>query len=85
MILHTLTSLIDNLTSLEMKESLNLLLKITVKLAGISMVLEVLESSFKGSFSAKLHDLHHLQESTLKTKQVKLLVPSFLFMLNLLA
>ncbi|CAA2973889.1 E3 ubiquitin- ligase HOS1 [Olea europaea subsp. europaea] len=52
-----------------MRESLNLLLKISVKLAGISMVLEVLESSFKGSFSAKLHDLHHLQESTLKTKQ----------------
>ncbi|KAL2525205.1 E3 ubiquitin-protein ligase HOS1 [Abeliophyllum distichum] len=60
---------IYNLTSLEMKESLNLLLKISVKLAGISMVLEVLESSFRGSVSAKLHDLHHLQESILKTKQ----------------
>jgi E3 ubiquitin-protein ligase HOS1 len=32
-------------------------------------VLEVLESSFKGTLSAQLHDLHHLQESILKTKQ----------------
>ncbi|PNY06846.1 E3 ubiquitin-protein ligase hos1-like protein [Trifolium pratense] len=29
----------------------------------------ILESSFKGTLSAQLHDLHHLQESILKTKQ----------------
>ncbi|KAF7120469.1 hypothetical protein RHSIM_Rhsim13G0032200 [Rhododendron simsii] len=39
------------------------------KLVGISNVLEVLESSFKGTPSAQLYDLHHLQESILMTKQ----------------
>ncbi|KAL7167192.1 hypothetical protein ACSBR2_037797 [Camellia fascicularis] len=53
----------------EMKMQLSSLLKFSVKLAGISNVLEVLESSFKGALSAQLHDLHHLQESILKTKQ----------------
>ncbi|MCH85910.1 E3 ubiquitin-protein ligase HOS1-like [Trifolium medium] len=37
---------------------------------GISNVLDILESSFKGTLSAQLHDLHHLQESILKTKQI---------------
>lgn len=49
---------------------LSALLRFLVKLAGISNVLEVLESAFKGSLSAQFHDLHHLQESVLKTKQV---------------
>lgn len=53
-----------------LKENLTLFLKFSVKLGGISNVIDVLESSFKGSLSAKLHDLHHLQESILKTKQV---------------
>ncbi|TYI91360.1 hypothetical protein E1A91_D03G186700v1, partial [Gossypium mustelinum] len=35
----------------------------------LSGILEVLESSFKGRPLAQLHDLHHLQESILKTKQ----------------
>lgn len=58
-----------NLTVHKLKESLSLLLKFSVKLAGLVNVLDVLESSFKGSLSAKLHDLHHLQENVLKTKQ----------------
>ncbi|XVF13431.1 hypothetical protein REPUB_Repub08aG0207100 [Reevesia pubescens] len=54
----------------EMKNRLGSLLKFSVYLAGLSTVLEVLESSFKGHLSAQLHDLHHhLQESILKTKQ----------------
>ncbi|XWS62022.1 hypothetical protein CRYUN_Cryun07bG0175100 [Craigia yunnanensis] len=53
----------------EMKGRLSSLLKFSVHLAGLSSVLEVLESSFKGRLSAQLHDLHHLQESVLKTKQ----------------
>lgn len=52
-----------------MKTKLSLLLKCSVQMAGICNVLEVLESSFKGTLSAQLHDLHHLQESILKTKQ----------------
>ncbi|RYR75659.1 hypothetical protein Ahy_A01g000237 [Arachis hypogaea] len=36
---------------------------------GISNVLDILESSFKGTVSAQVHDLHNLQESVLKTKQ----------------
>ncbi|KAK4338220.1 hypothetical protein RND71_042707 [Anisodus tanguticus] len=58
-----------NLTMHSLKENLSLFLKFSVKLGGISNVIDVLESSFKGSLSAKLHDLHHLQESILKTKQ----------------
>lgn len=60
---------IYNLKVEEMKTKLSLLLKFSAQLAGISSVLEVLESSFKGTLSAQLHDLHHLQESILKTKQ----------------
>ncbi|KAK4364456.1 hypothetical protein RND71_015814 [Anisodus tanguticus] len=60
---------IYNLTMHSLKENLSLFLKFSVKLGGISNVIDVLESSFKGSLSAKLHDLHHLQESILKTKQ----------------
>ncbi|KAE8055883.1 hypothetical protein FH972_012694 [Carpinus fangiana] len=52
-----------------MNTKLSLLLKCSVQLAGICNVLEVLESSFKGTLSAQLRDLHHLQESILKTKQ----------------
>lgn len=53
-----------------MKNRLSTLLKYSAQLAGISNVLEVLESSFMGSLVAKLHDLHLLQESMLKMKQV---------------
>ncbi|XP_060207388.1 E3 ubiquitin-protein ligase HOS1 [Lycium barbarum] len=60
---------IYTLTMDALKENLSLFLKFSVKLGGISNVIDVLESSFKGSLSAKLHDLHHLQESILKTKQ----------------
>ncbi|KAF5816276.1 putative transcription factor C2H2 family [Helianthus annuus] len=60
---------IYNLNVEEMKERSNVLLKFTARLACILTVLEVLESSFKGSLSAQLQDIHHLQESILKTKQ----------------
>jgi len=53
-----------------MKERLSVLLKFSLYLKGISNVLDILESSFKGTLLARLHDLHHLQESILKTKQV---------------
>lgn len=53
-----------------MKAKMSLLLKYSMQLAGISSVLEVLESSFKGTLSAQLQDLHQLQENILKTKQV---------------
>lgn len=53
-----------------MKDRLSLLLKFKVYLVGISNVLEVLESSFKGTLSAQLHDLNILQESASKAKQV---------------
>lgn len=68
---NTITELqgIYNLDIAEMKSRLSMLLKYSFQLAGISNVLEVLESSFKGSLSAQLHDLHFLQESILKTKQ----------------
>jgi E3 ubiquitin-protein ligase HOS1 len=65
--------LLDNLEAEEMKTRLSLLLKLSVHLAGISNVLEVLESSFKDSLSARLHDLQLLQESISKAKQVWLL------------
>ncbi|KAG2676354.1 hypothetical protein I3760_12G049200 [Carya illinoinensis] len=52
-----------------MRSRLSLLLKFSVQLAAICNVLEVLESSFKGTLSAQLHDLHRLQENILKTKQ----------------
>ncbi|KAJ6394249.1 hypothetical protein OIU77_023468 [Salix suchowensis] len=60
---------IYNLEAEEMKTRLSLLLKFSVHLAGISNVLEVLESSFKDSLSARLHDLQLLQENILKAKQ----------------
>ncbi|XP_065857743.1 E3 ubiquitin-protein ligase HOS1 [Euphorbia lathyris] len=60
---------IYNLEAEEMKSRLNVLVKLSVHLGGLSDVLEVLESSFKGNISAQLHDLQHLQESILKTKQ----------------
>ncbi|KAL3497540.1 hypothetical protein ACH5RR_040272 [Cinchona calisaya] len=60
---------IYNLTVVELKESLGSLLKFSMKLAGLANVQDVLESSFKGSLSAKLHDVYHLQENILKTKQ----------------
>ncbi|KAG6636025.1 E3 ubiquitin-protein ligase HOS1-like [Carya illinoinensis] len=60
---------IYNLEVEEMKSRLSFLLNCSVQLTGICNVLEVLESSFKGSLSAQLHDLCHLQENILKTKQ----------------
>ncbi|PHT92783.1 E3 ubiquitin-protein ligase HOS1 [Capsicum annuum] len=60
---------IYNLTMSALQEKVSLFLKFSVKLGGISNVIDVLESSFKGSLSAKLQDLHHLQECILKTKQ----------------
>jgi E3 ubiquitin-protein ligase HOS1 len=65
--------LLDNLETEEMKTRLSLLLKLSVHLVGISNVLEVLESSFKDSLSAQLHDLQLLLENILKAKQVWLL------------
>jgi len=55
---------------LGLKERLSLLLKFSLYLKGISNVLDILESSFKGTLSAQLHDLQNLQESIMKTKQV---------------
>ncbi|KAK4262578.1 hypothetical protein QN277_028123 [Acacia crassicarpa] len=52
-----------------MKNRLGSLPKFKSHLAGISTVLEVLDSSFKGTLSAQLNDLHLLQESVSKTKQ----------------
>ncbi|XP_030467691.2 E3 ubiquitin-protein ligase HOS1 isoform X2 [Syzygium oleosum] len=60
---------IYNLELMDMKSRSSLLLRYSAQLAGMSNVLEVLESSFKGSLSPQLHDLHHLHESILKTKQ----------------
>ncbi|XP_014521057.1 E3 ubiquitin-protein ligase HOS1 isoform X1 [Vigna radiata var. radiata] len=60
---------IYNMDVYAMKERLSLLLKFSLHLKGISNVLDILDSSFKGTLSAQLHDLHHLQESILKTKQ----------------
>lgn len=53
-----------------MEEHLTSLLKLSVKLLGLANVIEVLESSIKGSLSAKIHDLDHLQDRILRTKQV---------------
>lgn len=61
---------LDNLEAEQMKTMLGLLLKFSAQLAGISNVLEVLDSSFKGSLSSQLHDFHQLLETILKTKQV---------------
>lgn len=53
----------------EMEEYLTSLLKLSAKLSGLANVIEVLESSIKGSLSAKLQDLDHLQDCILRTKQ----------------
>ncbi|KAM7272253.1 hypothetical protein ACFE04_026916 [Oxalis oulophora] len=60
---------IYNLALEQMKPKLSLLLRLSMQLTGISNVIDVLDSSFKGNLSAQLHELHHLQESILKTKQ----------------
>ncbi|TKY70804.1 E3 ubiquitin-protein ligase HOS1 [Spatholobus suberectus] len=60
---------IYNMDVLGMEGRLSLLLKFSLYLKGISNVLDILESSFKGTLSAQLHDLHYLQESILMTKQ----------------
>ncbi|KAL5750875.1 hypothetical protein ACOSP7_025478 [Xanthoceras sorbifolium] len=60
---------IYNLEVEEMKTRLSLLLKFSVQLAGISGVVESLASSFKDDLLAQVHDLQHLQESILQTKQ----------------
>ncbi|XP_047322075.1 E3 ubiquitin-protein ligase HOS1 isoform X2 [Impatiens glandulifera] len=67
-ILSELKGIYDRATK-EMRTMLSSLLKISVKLTGVSGVIEVLESSFKGTLSAQVHDLHLMQESILKTKQ----------------
>lgn len=75
-VLEFLTSAIDNCTVKEMEEHLTSLLKLSVKLSGLANVIEVLESSIKGSLSAniaKIHDLDHLQDRILRTKQVNFL------------
>ncbi|KAF5734918.1 E3 ubiquitin-protein ligase HOS1-like [Tripterygium wilfordii] len=59
---------IYNLEVEEMNSRLSSLI-FSVRLAGISNILEVLGASFKNSLSAKLDDLQHLHESILKTKQ----------------
>lgn len=69
-VLEFLTFAIDNCTVKEMEEHLTSLLKLSVKLLGLANVIEVLESSIKGSLSAKNHDLDHLQDRILRTKQV---------------
>lgn len=69
-VLEFLTFAIDNCTVKEMEEHLTSLLKLSVKLLGLANVIEVLESSIKGSLSAKIHDLDHLQDRILRTKQV---------------
>ncbi|CAN1333780.1 E3 ubiquitin-protein ligase HOS1, partial [Linum perenne] len=53
----------------DMGKRIGLLLKISNHLGGISSVLEVLESSFRGSSSAQVNDLQFLHESVLKAKQ----------------
>ncbi|XP_071685941.1 E3 ubiquitin-protein ligase HOS1-like [Rutidosis leptorrhynchoides] len=60
---------IYTLNNEEIKERSSVLHKFTVRLSSISTVLEELESFFKDSISAQLHDICHLQESILKTKQ----------------
>ncbi|CAM8941135.1 unnamed protein product [Rhodiola kirilowii] len=60
---------IYSLTVEEMNARLGSLLQVSAQLSGILNVLEILESSFKGAVSAKLEDLHHLQESILKSNQ----------------
>ncbi|OIV92783.1 hypothetical protein TanjilG_00917 [Lupinus angustifolius] len=60
---------IYNLDVVGMKGRLSSLMKISLYLKGITNVLEILESSFKATLLAQLHDLHHLHESIIKAKQ----------------
>ncbi|KAF5176232.1 E3 ubiquitin-protein ligase hos1 [Thalictrum thalictroides] len=60
--------LTDALVLEEMKTKMSSLLKLLSQVTGISSVLEVLESSIKGTHSAQ-NDLHSLQDKVLKTKQ----------------
>ncbi|CAI0413103.1 unnamed protein product [Linum tenue] len=53
----------------DMGKRIGLLLKLSSHLGEISNVLEVLDSSFKGSSSAQLNDLQFLHESVSKAKQ----------------
>ncbi|CAL1375900.1 unnamed protein product [Linum trigynum] len=53
----------------DMGKRIGLLLKLSSHLDEISNVLEVLDSSFKGSSSAQLNDLQFLHESVSKAKQ----------------
>ena len=73
--LHAYTNIIhfilDNSDVEGMRSRMSLLLKFSVLLAGISNVLEVLDSSFRSSHSAQLEDLHNLHEGILKIKQVQ--------------
>ncbi|XP_057520290.1 E3 ubiquitin-protein ligase HOS1 [Amaranthus tricolor] len=60
---------IYNLELKEMNSKMDALLMISAKLVGLSSVLEVLNMTFKDTHSARLDDLHQLQESIVKTKQ----------------
>ncbi|XP_020261544.1 E3 ubiquitin-protein ligase HOS1 [Asparagus officinalis] len=53
----------------EMKSKISLFQKMTLKLTGISNVLEVIVSSLNGTFFGPMHDMHYLLESILKAKQ----------------
>lgn len=52
-----------------MKTRSGLPLNFSVQLVGVPSVLEILESSSKGTVSSQLYDLHQLQESIIKTKR----------------
>lgn len=52
-----------------MSSQVHLFQKIAFQLTGISNVLEVMNSSFKGTLSVQLEELHHLLENVLKAKQ----------------
>lgn len=53
-----------------MRSRVSLMQKFALYLSGLSNVLEVMTSSFKETFAAQVHDLHHLLENVLKAKQV---------------
>ncbi|KAJ8497986.1 hypothetical protein OPV22_008538 [Ensete ventricosum] len=52
-----------------MRSRVSLMQKFALHLSGLSNVLEVMTSSFKETFAAQVHDLHHLLENVLKAKQ----------------
>ncbi|CAL9147103.1 unnamed protein product [Musa hybrid cultivar] len=52
-----------------MRSRVSLMQKFALYLSGLSNVLEVMTSSFKETFAAQVHDLHHLLENVLKAKQ----------------